>query len=70
MKQKCSLLPGNFYFLIWDRAVSSPELVRHYLTETLAGRKVVVLMLVLVLDVMWIVLLTYLPEYKVYFTDW
>lgn len=70
MKQKYSLLPRNFYFLIWGKTVPSPELVKHYLTKTLVGNKVVSLMLGLVLDVMWIVPLTYLPEYKVYLTDW
>lgn len=70
MKQKYSLLPGDFYFLIWGKTVPSPELVKYYLTKTLVGNKVVPLMLVLGLDVMWIVLLTYLPEYKVYLIDW
>ena len=59
MKQKYSLLPGNFYFLIWGKTVSSPELVKHYLTKTRVGNKVVSFMLFLVLDVMWIVLLNF-----------
>lgn len=70
LKQKYNLLPGSLYFLIWTKTVSSPELVKHYLTKTLVRNKVVSFMLVLVLDVMWIVLLTYLPEYKVYLIDW
>jgi len=70
MKQKYSLLPGISYFLVWVKTVSSPELVKHYLTKTLVGNKVVLLVLFLVLGVMWIVLLTYLPEYNVYLLDW
>lgn len=70
VKQKYSLLPQKIYFVIWGKTVSSPELIKHYLTKTLVGNKMELLVLFLVVGVMWIVLLTCLPEYKVCLIDW
>lgn len=47
--------------------ICSQELVKHCVTKTLVGSKV--LLIFSVVAVMWIVLLTYLPEYKAYLID-